>query len=374
MADAQNNVGVASVNDASTDLDFSGYDGVTQSETHTAMCGNQVVVGFNDSGSLLQTFFFGTGGLSLTGAAVSSDGGKTFHDIGAMNPGADFNNVLASDPILICTDSSRFFYVATVRNGDRHAISVSPIQLMAATPGAIPRPQCSKISPTSWTSPGLRLTLPTRSESTLPIRILMAAAHSPGCGDQTRTAIELVASNDGGQHFSSPVIIDEQCGDNVGVQTSHVAFNSHGVAYIAWHRFNPTNVEVRVTHLSPGGSSRAFSSRRSEGVWWRPPRCPARRASLRSPTEVEEDLQGQFRNFSGLDLAVDHSGGRNDGTVYVTWDDARNKSVPDLVGFTLEGNGPQPLILLPFTSTHSYRWKLCLHRCAAKQFQGRSAL
>jgi hypothetical protein len=64
---------------------------------------------------------------------------------------------------------------------------------------------------------------------------------------------------------------------------------------------------------------------------------------------VEEDLQGQFRNLSGLDLAVDHSGGRNDGTVYVTWDDARNKSVPDLVGFTLEGNGPSPVILLPFT-------------------------
>ncbi|HVG90317.1 MAG TPA: hypothetical protein VNB54_02400, partial [Alphaproteobacteria bacterium] len=84
MADAQKSVGIASVNDPGTDLDFSAYDGVTQSETHTAMCGNQVVVGFNDSGSVLQTIFFGPGGLSLSGAAVSSDGGKTFHDIGFM--------------------------------------------------------------------------------------------------------------------------------------------------------------------------------------------------------------------------------------------------------------------------------------------------
>src|SRR5580692_8715160 len=44
------------VNDPSTDLDFSGFDGLTQSETSSAMCGNQVVVGFNDSGSELQTF------------------------------------------------------------------------------------------------------------------------------------------------------------------------------------------------------------------------------------------------------------------------------------------------------------------------------
>ncbi|HYL94086.1 MAG TPA: hypothetical protein VEW69_13125, partial [Alphaproteobacteria bacterium] len=62
---------LATVNDRSTDLDFSGFDGVTQSETSTAMCGNQVVVGFNDSGSEFQTFFFGTGGLSFSGAAVS---------------------------------------------------------------------------------------------------------------------------------------------------------------------------------------------------------------------------------------------------------------------------------------------------------------
>lgn len=49
---------LATVNDRSTDLDASGYAFVTQSETSTAMCGNQVVVGFNDSGSEFETFFF----------------------------------------------------------------------------------------------------------------------------------------------------------------------------------------------------------------------------------------------------------------------------------------------------------------------------
>jgi len=44
---------------------------------------------------------------------------------------------------------------------------------------------------------------------------------------------------------------------------------------------------------------------------------------------------------------VDHSGGPNDGTVYVTWDDGRNKSVPDLLGFDL-GEGIPPTLCQAF--------------------------
>jgi len=77
------------VNARGTDQDFSGFDGVTQSETSTAVCGNQVVVGFNDSGSELQTLTF-NGGLSFSGVAVSSDGGVTFKDLGFSIPGPIF--------------------------------------------------------------------------------------------------------------------------------------------------------------------------------------------------------------------------------------------------------------------------------------------
>src|SRR5215467_9524422 len=86
LAEADPNVSV--VNDPSTDLDFSLFDGLTQSETHTAMCGNQVVVGFNDTGSFLQT-----NGLSISGAAVSSDRGRTFRDIGALTPPIDISDL-----------------------------------------------------------------------------------------------------------------------------------------------------------------------------------------------------------------------------------------------------------------------------------------
>src|SRR5262249_16136892 len=173
-------------------------------------------------------------------------------------------------------------------------------------------------------------------------------APRPAWGAQPQTAIELVTSNDGGQHFGNPIIIDEQCGDNVGVQTSHVAFNSHSVAYIAWHRFNPTNVEVRITQLSPGGSP-APSVALDQKVFGGDILVVLGGSDFQT-VEAEEDLAGQFRNFSGLDLAVDHSGGPSDGTVYVTWDDGRNKSTPDLAGFSLEGNPPdQPAVFIPFS-------------------------
>jgi hypothetical protein len=344
MADAQKSAGVVGVNDPGTDLDFSSYDGVTQSETHTAMCGNQVVVGFNDSGSLLQSFFFGTGGLSFSGASVSSDRGKTFHDIGAINSGSDFNNLVQGDPILTCTDSSHFFYTQLFETGTATAIGISNSSDGGNTwsdPLAAVSKDFSHFLDKPWSA----------IDPSNPQRIYITytdfdgSGTSAGCGAQTRTAIELVTSNDGGGHFTSPVIIDEQCGDNVGVQTSHVAVNSHGVAYIVWHRFNPTTVDVRITHLVNGlpapsvmidqkvfGGDAFLLDTRETGI------------------EIESDLEGQFRDLSGLDLAIDRSGGPNDGTVYVTWDDGRNKSVPDLAGFSIDVFGPnQPGVLLTFT-------------------------
>ncbi len=50
------------VNDPGTDGDFSRLSGFTQSETSTAWCDKNVVVGWNDSGSL-----FESGGVSFNG-------------------------------------------------------------------------------------------------------------------------------------------------------------------------------------------------------------------------------------------------------------------------------------------------------------------
>jgi hypothetical protein len=66
---------------------LSAYAGFTQSETDTAKCGHTIVVGFNDSGSFIQTLFGGvspSGSFSFNGWSRSSDSGDTFDDRGIL--------------------------------------------------------------------------------------------------------------------------------------------------------------------------------------------------------------------------------------------------------------------------------------------------
>jgi hypothetical protein len=98
------------VSNPSTDFLLSIMGGFTQSETSTAWCGSGVVVGFNDSGSLLETLLSGPGGLSFSGAGASNDFGSTFRDIGYINPGPNSFNFLEGDPVVNCTSANTFYY------------------------------------------------------------------------------------------------------------------------------------------------------------------------------------------------------------------------------------------------------------------------
>ena len=40
-------------------------------------------------------------------------------------------------------------------------------------------------------------------------------------------------------------------------------------------------------------------------------------------------LQGEFRDFLDMAMAIDHSGTATDGALYITWADGRDKTVPD---------------------------------------------
>ncbi|PYM03719.1 MAG: hypothetical protein DMD82_16350, partial [Candidatus Rokuibacteriota bacterium] len=90
------------VNDPSTDVDFSPFSGFTQSETSTAWCGKNVVVGWNDTGSIFQSE-----GTSSNGYGRSTNRGRTFTDLGFLPAPAGF---LAGDPVIGCTDEHTFYY------------------------------------------------------------------------------------------------------------------------------------------------------------------------------------------------------------------------------------------------------------------------
>jgi hypothetical protein len=329
---SQEERGTTAVNDRSTDQQFSGFEGITQSETSTALCVNQAAVGFNDSGSELQSFFFGTGGLSFSGAAVSSDRGKTFQDIGLVNPGPNFSTFLLGDPVLSCSDPNTFYYSQLV-TGSTSSTSTG-VALSHSTDGG-----------NTWNDPVTAVSKDNRThfldkswhaiDPSNPARIYISytdfdsSGTSAACPNQVRVGIEVVVSNDAGQTFGSPIVIDDACGSDSAVQASHVAVSSHGKVYVAWERFNPTNVELRFTSFVPGQN---------------PAPSVVVDQIVQGGAVIEEFdanvallLQGEFRDLVGIDLAVDRSHGPTDGNVYVVWDDGRNKSVPEF--FSIFPNG-----------------------------------
>ena len=314
--------GVVKVNNNSTDLDFSGFAGFTQSETSTALCGSQAVVGFNDSGSFLQTLPIPGIGLSFAGAAVSSNRGASFKDVGFMPPGPSLANFVIGDPVLSCVDSSTFYYTQIFQAADADGNPISSVSLSKSTDGGH-----------TWGDPAI--TVPKdgfehsidKPWSTIdpsnPMNIYISytdfdfSGTTAACPDDFRNAIEVVASNDGGMTFGNPIIIDEVCGaTNDAVQGSHVVVSSNGTVNVAWGWFANFPIgarEFRFTSFAPGGS-------------------PAPHSVISSITGVGDSffLQGTFRDFLGIDFAVDHSGGSTDGTLYATWDDGRDKIIPDL--------------------------------------------
>src|SRR5713226_1661271 len=115
------NSNVVQVSDPSTDFVFSLQTGFTQSETSTAWCGTNAVVGFNDTGSIIETInnsIFGDG-LSSVGYGKSTNANATnpvFADKGALpaahgaglpSPTGGF---LIGDPVVACTNASNFYF------------------------------------------------------------------------------------------------------------------------------------------------------------------------------------------------------------------------------------------------------------------------
>jgi hypothetical protein len=87
------------------------YSGFTTNETSTAWCGNNVVVGFNDSGSP-----FESGGASVVGYSQSSNAGTLFTDEGFLPPFSTVGPTLLGDPIAVCNTANHFFLSAIWTN------------------------------------------------------------------------------------------------------------------------------------------------------------------------------------------------------------------------------------------------------------------
>jgi hypothetical protein len=325
--------GLVGVSDPSTDLVASQVSGFTQSETSTAWCGDTVVVGFNDSGSYWETFF-GTGGLSFNGVARSTDKGRTFTDLGFLNPGdgnppVEFFNFLAGDPVVACSSETDFRYASLFQLGAFPNI-MSAISVSTSTDGgqtfdepvaAAAKPYLTVIGGVAYLvhfldKPWFAIDPADPDNMYVTYTDFDASGTSAGCGATDRTAIEVVRTTDGGTTWSAPLVIEEVCGPSPFVQGSNVAVGPDGEVYVVWERAtNFITRDLRVRKSTDGGAT--FGA-----------------AQTISPITCVGDcyaLVGGFRSgFEFPMLAVDRSTKATRGNVYVAWHDGRRVRVPDV--------------------------------------------
>ncbi len=314
---------IVRVSDPATDLAYSSFAGFTQSETSAARCGESVVIGYNDSGSVFETpfFFTGSGGESFSGASYSIDGGDTFNDIGPINPGPNKYNFLGGDPVVTCANPNTFHYTQiftydTPSGNPRAAVAIST----------------STDSGTSWGDPVAAISkdgnfhLLDKPWSTIDPsdhhHIFISytdfdytETNSCGTNYPTRTAIEFVESTDSGVTWSHPKVAITVCG-SAGVQGSQMAVSSKGTMYLSW---------MNLGENFPLGPRSIEISSYANGVLSRPVIVD----NSVQPGGDSYYLQGEFRDILDMSMAIDHSGTSTDGTLYITWGDGRDKEILD---------------------------------------------
>jgi len=282
-----------------------------------------VVVAYNDSGSLLETFPQPGIGLSFNGYSRSTDGGRTFIDQGYLNPGPNISNFLGGDPVVVCTDQNTFYQSSISQTGLFNGVSVSkstdggatfddPVEVVRKNPGFhfIDKP---------WLA----------ADPSNPKKLYVtysdfdtSRVFCPGLG--LRVGIELVSSIDGGSTWSGPTVIDSGCSPNFD-QGSNVAVDGAGNVYVAWESFpsaSPTN-EIDMVRSTDGGTT--FGPK----------------VTVAAVTPVGSTffvlLQGGFRGNEFPMLAIASSRGRATGPIYVAWNDGRFGQIPD--SFPGSGSG-----------------------------------
>ncbi len=329
------------VNDADLDYQFSRFAGFTQSETSSAWCGNNIVTGFNDSGALLRSVLDQVGGQSFTGVATSPDRGRSFVGLPFLNPGNDPGTFLGGDPVVVCSDPQNLFYSSLYQHVTLDAqgnvlSAVAGVSLSHSTSGGLvwgdPIPASTKDANFHFLDKEW-LAIDPQNPQNLYVTYTDFGAHNSDstCNDNVQPGgenngpdvhIELVASKDGGNSWSAPVLLDRKCSILLGqnLSGSQVVVGSDGQVFVAWAFVDQKNVEIRFSSSKDGGITfGAF--------------VVAGQATAASSLGFDH-LEGNFRTNPFPTLAVDNSKTAGRGTLYLGWTDASlNQVTDDLANF-----------------------------------------
>lgn len=332
------------VSDPMHDFFPSTLGGFTQSETSTAWCGNVIVVGFNDSGSFLESFQIPNIGLSFNGFA-RSESRQPFQDLFFLDPGPSLANFLGGDPSLGCSGKN-FFYASLLATRDASGIPISAISVSRSIDaGKIFQPPivaAAKDGRTHMLDKEWLAVDPNNPKmlyvTYTDFDISGVCGFTPWGAPILRAGIELVRSWNGGSTWSDPIVLEEACAipprPNLPpnatpfLQDSQVVVGPGGEVYLSWNFF-----PVGFT----GGYELHFRSWMDNGNGM----------MVFSPTVKITDVAcvgdcfafvGGFRSGAGTSLAVDRSHKAANGNLYIAWHDGRNFRFPDLAGFLDTGD------------------------------------
>jgi BNR repeat-like domain len=332
--------GVIPVSNPKHDFTRSVLGGFRQTTSSSARCGNSVVVGFYDNEDFLPSLSSPIG--SVDGVSVSSDGGQSFADLGFLGgvnvpPNPDF---LAGDPVLACSSPARFYYaslieVVTFDQGD--CLPGCPFQGVSVS--------VSDNAGNTWADPvtavlfsGFDHTIdrpwlavdPSNPQRLYLTYTDMQAANFFNPCIPGSLSIDLITSADGGNTWSAPTIVHQECPDwNTGISNlptgANVVASPNGQVYVAYELFQQSFGPV-----APIPPQILFQRSLDHGQTFSNP--------LKVSDVAPIGVGALWRTLQGLNqadelpmLAVDRSAGPSRGTLYVAWSDGRDNIRPDLI-------------------------------------------
>ncbi len=323
---AQQDGDLVPVNNTGFDFALSRLAGFSQNGSSNAWCGQNIVVGYNDSFAYLYTSALGIG-QSFGGLAVSHDAGASFQALPSLDAGSNPSNFIAGEPVIVCSGNN-FYYASLFQFQNSAGQFVSAVAVNRSTNGgttwSVPLQAVRKNADThivdkEW------LTVDPNNPAKLYVSFTdfdYTFSKTNGCGGTVRIAIELTTSSNGGLSWTKPTTVAQLCNAARGqaLQASQVVVGNAGEVFVAYVAETSLDEQIIFRRSNDGGLT--FSEPTSAAT--------AMFAGLGGATR----LQGLIQTNSFPSLSIDRSQGASRGTLYLTWIDASRHQIPDFLAPT----------------------------------------